>query len=192
LLKEKVELAASIMESNLLPTDWIYENIFHLSEDQYDEYRDLIREDSKRKFRLTQIESEGNDPIETGQSYGTPHDLATLYGKGRMYTEPENIPVGYKEDEKLGRPEEKASNRNTQDSAFGKDRIGSLGNKKDNDSSDSIKPNYKGGSPLALEGKPLSPIQSDMLKQIPISKKRLVFEADKQKESLLDENQIRE
>jgi hypothetical protein len=192
LLKEKVDLAASIIESNLLPTDWIYENIFHLSEDQYDEYRDLIREDSKRKFRLTQIESEGNDPIETGQSYGTPHDLATLYGKGRMYTEPENIPVGYKEDEKLGRPEEKASNRNTQDSAFGKDRIGSLGNKKDNDSSDSIKPNYKGGSPLALEGKPLSPIQSDMLKQIPISKKRLVFEADKQKESLLDENQIRE
>jgi hypothetical protein len=192
LLKEKVDLAASIIESNLLPTDWIYENIFHLSEDQYDEYRDLIREDSKRKFRLTQIESEGNDPIETGQSYGTPHDLATLYGKGRMYTEPENIPVGYKEDERLGRPEEKASNRNTQDSAFGKDRIGSLGNKKDNDSSDSIKPNYKGGSPLALEGKPLSPIQSDMLKQIPISKKRLVFEADKQKESLLDENQIRE
>jgi len=109
-----------------------------------------------------------------------------------MYSNPEAVPVGYGEDEKMGRPEEKVTDRNTQDSAFGKDRIGSLGLKKDNDSSDSIKPNYKGGSPLALEGKPLSPSQSDMLKKIPMAKKRLVFESDKQKESLLDENQIRE
>ncbi len=192
LMKEKVELAASIMENQLLPTDWIYENIFHLSEDQYDEYRDLIREDTKRKFRLTQIESEGNDPVETGQSYGTPHDLATLYGKGRMYSDPEAVPAGYGDDLKLGRPEEKASNRNTQDSPFGKDRIGSKGVRKDDDSSDSIKPQYKGGSPLALENRTLSPTQQDMLSKIPINRKQLVFEVDKKKESLLDENQIRE
>ncbi len=40
----------------LMPSDWIYENVFHLSEDQYDEYRDLIIQDAKRKFRLAQIE----------------------------------------------------------------------------------------------------------------------------------------
>jgi hypothetical protein len=192
LMKEKVELAASIMENQLLPTDWIYENIFHLSEDQYDEYRDLIREDTKRKFRLTQIQSEGNDPVETGQSYGTPHDLATLYGKGRMYSDPEAVPAGYGDDLKLGRPEEKVSNRNTQDSPFGKDRIGAKGVRKDDDSSDSIKPQYKGGSPLALENRSLSQTQQDMLSKIPISRKQLVFEVDKKKESLLDENQIRE
>jgi hypothetical protein len=192
LMKEKVELAASIMDNQLLPTDWIYENIFHLSEDQYDEYRDLIREDTKRKFRLTQIESEGNDPVETGQSYGTPHDLASLYGKGRMYSDPEAVPAGYGDDLKLGRPEEKVSNRNTQDSPFGKDRIGAKGVKKDDDSSDSIKPQYKGGSPLALENRSLSPTQQDMLSKIPINRKQLVFEVDKKKESLLDENQIRE
>jgi hypothetical protein len=192
LMKEKVELAASIMENQLLPTDWIYENIFHLSEDQYDEYRDLIREDTKRKFRLTQIESEGNDPVETGQSYGTPHDLATLYGKGRMYSDPEAVPAGYGDDLKLGRPEEKVSNRNTQDSPFGKDRIGAKGVRKDDDSSDSIKPQYKGGSPLALENRSLSQTQQDMLSKIPMNRKQLVFEVDKKKESLLDENQIRE
>ena len=192
LMKEKVELAASIIENQLLPTDWIYENIFHLSEDQYDEYRDLIREDTKRKFRLTQIESEGNDPVETGQSYGTPHDLASLYGKGRMYSDPEAVPAGYGDDLKLGRPEEKVSNRNTQDSPFGKDRLGAKGVRKDDDSSDSIKPQYKGGSPLALENRSLSPTQQDMLSKIPINRKQLVFEVDKKKESLLDENQIRE
>ena len=39
-----------------------------------------------------QIEAEGNDPVETGKSYGTPHDLASLYGKGRMYSDPTNVP----------------------------------------------------------------------------------------------------
>jgi hypothetical protein len=83
LLKSKVELAESMINLNLFPTDYIYDHIFHVSEDQFDEYRDLIIEDSHRKFRIAQIQDEGNDPKETGKSYGTPHDLATMYGKGR-------------------------------------------------------------------------------------------------------------
>ena len=186
LMKEKMDLAAQMMDQKLFPTDFIYDHLFHMSEDQYDEYRDLIREDSKRKFRITQIENEGNDPLETGKSYGTPHDLATLYGKERMYSQPNTVPKGYNTDEKkpLGRPEEKVSGRNTQDNAFGKDRIGSIGMKKDNDPSDSIKPQYKGGSPLSLKEK-------TMLKKMD-NEKRIIFEKDENKGSLLDENQIRE
>ena len=101
LMKEKMDLAAQMMETKLFPSDWIYDNIFHLSEDQYDEYRDLILQDQKRKFRMSQVEAEGNDPIESGKSYGTPHDLASLYGKGRMYSDPSNVPDGYDEDEKI-------------------------------------------------------------------------------------------
>ena len=77
LLKSKSELAGSLLEQGLVPSDWIYHNVYHFSEDQYDEYRDLVREDSKRKFRNAQIEAEGNDPVATGKSYGTPHDLAS-------------------------------------------------------------------------------------------------------------------
>ena len=183
LMKEKTDLAAQLMETKLLPTDWIYDNIFRFSENEYDEYRDLIREDAKRLFRLGQIEAEGNDPVETGKSYGTPHDLASLYGQGRYQTDPGNVPDGYDEDKDLGRPKEKVSNRNTQDNAFGKDRLGRKGMKSDYNSSDSIKPNFKGGSPLALE---------TMLNKIPMNKKRLVFEQNEQKESLLDENNIKE
>ncbi len=183
LMKEKTDLAAQLMETKLLPTDWIYDNIFRFSENEYDEYRDLIHEDAKRAFRLGQIEAEGNDPVETGKSYGTPHDLASLYGQGRYQTDPGNVPDGYDEDKDLGRPKEKVSNRNTQDNAFGKDRLGRKGMKNDYNSSDSIKPNFKGGSPLALE---------TMLNKIPMDKKRLVFEQNEQKESLLDENNIKE
>ena len=58
---------------------------------------------------------------------GTPHDLASLYGKGRMYTDPGNVPDPEKyaaDDPKLGRPQVTNTKRNTQDDNFGKDRLG--------------------------------------------------------------------
>jgi len=186
LMKEKVDLAQQLMETKLLPTDWIYDNIFRFSENEYDEYRDLIFEDTKRQFRLSQIENEGNDPLETGKSYGTPHDLASMYGKGRYDSDPANVPPGYDEgtiDPKLGRPKEKASKRNTQDDNFGKDRLGAKGMKNDYNASNSLKNNFKGGSPLALES---------MLSKIPMNTKKLVFESAKKGESLLDENNLKE
>ena len=190
LLKEKVELANSMMENKLLPSDFIYEHIFQFSEDKFDEYKDLIMQDAKRKFRLAQIENEGNDPLETGKSYGTPHDLASLYGRGRY--EDTQLPDGYDEKNPLGRPEEKITNRNTQDSPFGKDLLGAMGMKKDNDESDSIKPTYKGGSPLALESKKTPKRNAELLNQINKNKKRIIFESDINGNSLLDESQIRE
>ena len=192
LMKEKMDLAAQMTETNLFPTDYIYDHIFHLSEDQYGENRDLIREDAKRKFRINQIEAEGNDPLETGKSYGTPHDLASLYGGGRMDSDPANVPKGYDPNKPdLGRPEEKVSNRNTQDDNFGKDRLGRDGMKKDTNSNKKNKVDFKGGSPLALENSDILK-HRDVLKSIPANKKQLVFEEDKKGNSLLDESNIKE
>ena len=188
LMKEKMDLAQTMVDSKLFPSDFIYDHLFHLSEDDYNEFRDLAREDAKRAFRLSQIEAEGNDPLETGQSYGTPHDLASLYGKGRYSDDPDNVPAGYNEKE-LGRPEEKVSNINTQDGNFGKDRLGVDAMKGKENESNSIKPSYKGGSPLALEAKTAYFQNKDMLKKIPINRKQLVFEQD---ESLLNEDNLKE
>jgi len=128
LMTEKMTLAQSMLDSKIIPSDWIYEHIFHFSEDEYDEYRELVRQDQKRVFRNAQIESEGNDPLETGRSYGTPHDLASLYGKGRMYSDPSNLPTGYDEGTTkktpLGRPKKQLTKRNKQEDNFGKDRLG--------------------------------------------------------------------
>ena len=192
LMKEKMDLAQQMVDSNLFPSDWIYDNIFHLSEDQYDEYRDLIREDVKRKFRLSQIEAEGNDPVETGKSYGTPHDLASLYGQGRMESDPANVPVGYDENRpEPGRPKEKVSKRNTQDDNFGKDRLGSAGMKKDYNDNGKLKVDFKDNSPLALENNQFLK-HKNVLETIPVTKKQLVFEEDKHESSLLDESNIKE
>jgi len=188
LMKEKMDLASQMMETKLFPSDFIYDHLFHMSEDQYNEFRDLSREDAKRAFRLTQIEAEGNDPVETGQSYGTPHDLASLYGKGRYYGDDE-VPEGYNEnDPELGRPKEKVSDINTQDNAFGKDRLGVDRMKGKENESDSIKPSYKGGSPLALEAKTIYLQNKDMLSKMPVNRKQLVYEQD---DALLDEKQLR-
>jgi len=186
LLKSKTELAQQMLDQKLLPTDWIYDNVFHFSEDQYDEYRDLIREDTKRGFRLKQIEEEGNDPVETGKSYGTPHDLASLYGKGRSYSDPGNVPIGYNNDkEDVGRPKDK-TRRNKQDSNFGKDRLGSQN--KDNESN-SIKPNFKGG-PLALEDAKTTYIKNQHLFE-GMDKKKVTVEKKSKNPSYLDESQLK-
>jgi hypothetical protein len=189
LMKEKVELARQITETKLLPTDWIYHNVFHLSQDQYDEYRDLVLEDAKREFRLNQIKEEGNDPKITGKSYGTPHDLAALYGKGRTYSNPENVPVGYDNDLTLGRPKEKASSINTQDNAFGRDRLGTSDMKKD-DQEGYGKTNHKGGSPLALETAQIVYNKNKSLIESLGKFPKLIKEDNNT--GLLDENQLRE
>ena len=188
LMKEKMDLAAQMQETKLFPTDFIYDHLFHFSEDEYTEFRDLVREDSKRDFRNTQIAAEGNDPQDTGQSYGTPHDLASLYGKGRYYDNEGDVPAGYGDEKKKGRPEEKVSNINTQDGNFGKDRLGVNKMKGDENESNSIKPTYKKNSPLALEAKTAYLQNKEMLKKIPVNRKKLVFE---QESSLLDESNLK-
>jgi hypothetical protein len=191
LMKSKAELASTLIEQKLLPTDWIYDNIFHLSEDQYDEYRDLIKEDAKRNFRIEQIENEGNDPIETGKSYGTPHDLASLYGTGRTYSNPANVPDGYDSDNPVGRPKKSITNINKQGGNFGKDRLG-VKRMKDtdkNDSSNSRTDTNKSG--MALENAHVTFMKNkDIFNKIPT--KKLIFEADRDNTSLLDEKQLKE
>jgi hypothetical protein len=189
LMKEKVDLAAQIMENNLLPTDWIYDNLFHFSEDQYDEYRDLIAEDKKRAFRMNQIQEEGNDPNESGQVYGTPSQLATAYGKGRG---DQDVPTGYNEKNPtepvhlVGRPKSSTSNINRQDNPFGKDRIGAKTySAAGEDEEDTLaKTQWKGGSPLALETYLKN---KNMFANIPVNRKTTLFE-----NGMLDENNIRE
>jgi hypothetical protein len=191
LWKEKIALAKDLTDSKLVPSDWIYDNIFQFSEDQYDELRDLVIEDMKRTFRLSQIENEGNDPARSGKSYGTPHDLASLYGKGRNGVgDTGAVPPGYDEKRPVGRPEEKASIIGTQDHSMGKDRLGSKENSPIYTANipDEGSGTPKGGSPLALAE---SLRYKNMLKGIKddMANKQNIFE---QESSLLDEKNIKD
>ena len=201
LLKSKIELAGSIMENNLMPTDWIYDNLLHLSEDQIAEIRDLLAEDKKREFRYEQIKAEGNDPAESGQAYGTPHQLASLYGKGRQSTRTD-VPQGYDELNNQypkqpipGRPE-KGVDHDDQDSNFGRDRLGTQdlkGKGKDGDGMDAynVKTRANVNANMKLESMSTQAVflkNKNMFDDMKVSRKVNLFEQS----NLLDEDNIRE
>jgi hypothetical protein len=147
LYKEKVSLANDILEKKLLSSDFLYQKIFNLSEDEYQTERNRALEDAQRTFRINQIETEGNDPFESGTSYGTPHDLASLYSNKRKGGEiPSVLPVGYDE-KKPGRPPRDGSDYNTEKSNFGRDVSGADG-MREKDPTGDVKLDKK---PLSLE-----------------------------------------
>jgi len=65
--QEKVRLGDDIKSGQLLSVDWIYETIFKLSEDDIVRERLRLVNDAKFKYRLDQIDSDGNDPAKSGQ-----------------------------------------------------------------------------------------------------------------------------
>lgn len=188
LLKEKVDLATQMKDSKLFSTDYIYENIFDLSEDSYMEMRDLMVEDEKRKFRRAQIEAEGNDPASSGMTYGTPHDLASMYGRRSVATpkggEQANLPAGYSEwgqpGQEGGRPKEKASVYGTTAGLGGRDPLGQHG--------------MKGGFPSDADNVNENTIAKTILAKNEDLLKKIVFTKDngKDKEGLLNEDQIKD
>lgn len=197
LMKEKVDLANQAMESKLFPKYYIYDKLFQFSEDQFNEFNDQIAEDQKQKFRFTQIETEGNDPVETGQAFGTPHQLASLYGgKGDM---PLDLPDGYDETnpnepvKMPGRPEKYKSTYGKDESPFGRDAMGrgDLRSGGAGEDASSLKNNFKGGSALALEGTRLEYVRNKKMLDSMISKRQgkkvNLFES-----STLDESNIME
>lgn len=195
LFKEKADLAVTFVENGLFPTDWIYDNIFQISEDKIDEFREQIIEDKKRKFRLDQIENEGNDPLDSGHAYGTPHQIASLYGGNANYTAAANVPVGY--DEKnptepqngIGRPKTHTSYINTEKDPLGRDRTGkdSLKGGDNGENTNSLKSQFKGGSPLALEGTKVQyNLIKNSLKKLNTGRRVKLYEGTK----LLDESNI--
>jgi len=62
LWSEKIRLAQDIQGLNMLSKDWVYENVFKLSDGEQDTQRVRMLDDLKDRFRFRSIEDEGNDP----------------------------------------------------------------------------------------------------------------------------------
>jgi hypothetical protein len=168
-----------MQSTKLFSSDYIYDMLFDISEDKYNEMRELIREDAKRGFRISQIENEGNDPVSTGLSFGTPHDLASIYGR-----EQGEVPAGYDEHATIGRPREKMSILGTQkDPVGGRDRLGVHGMKGGYPSdSENVREGMNNTMSVFLRNKDLFP-----------NKKQNIFEEEAEIESdLLNEANIKD
>ena len=132
--QEKVELftakttvAQQMIDNKIFSKDWVYQNIYGLSPDEYNDEKENILDDAMQKFRISQIENEGNDPTESGVSYGTPHDLASLYGNKRdKAVGPAQVPSGYDENDP-GRPVKDPKKYGSDKSNFSRDPLGKKG-----------------------------------------------------------------
>ena len=157
LWNNKTQLASSMIQDGLVSSEWIYKNIFEFTDEQIKQEDDKIVFDYKQKFRRQQIENEGNDPAKTGESQGTPSDLA-MGRTGHELDDKGGAPEGGFEG--AGRPKE--PNKYGKDSgARGRDPLGAHDMK-------------KGGSGAPKYGKPLALSHYDALKKsMEISKKEI-------------------
>ena len=148
LWNNKTSLADSMLRDGLCSSEWIYKNIFNFTEDEIKEMDKQITFDYKNKFRRQQIEQEGNDPAESGESQGTPSDLAL----GRTGHELDDE-GGSEEGGQPGAGRPKEPNKYGKDSgARGRDPLGAHDKK-------------KGGSGAPKYGKALALSHYDSLKK---------------------------
>ena len=126
LWSSKVNLARDVKDNTLMSADWIYKNVFNFTNDQVKDIEDGIIKDQKQKFRYSQIEQEGNDPVKSGDVVGTPSDLAAIGTSGDEGAPDSPDAVGSVFDqENMGRPEEVPS-YSKDGSARGRDPLGKV------------------------------------------------------------------
>jgi len=73
---KKTNLAGDMIEKGIVSSEWVYKNIFGFTEEEIVEMDEQKVLDYRTKYRRDQIEQEGNDPAKSGQSVGSPSDLA--------------------------------------------------------------------------------------------------------------------
>jgi hypothetical protein len=78
LWSEKIRLATDMQSLKMLSKDWIYENIFKLSETEQTEQRGKVVEDLKDTFRYNSIENDGNDPANPPKQNDVEESLENL------------------------------------------------------------------------------------------------------------------
>ena len=190
-LNEKMGLATTMKESNMFSQRYIYENIFGLSQDEWTAEQIQVIEDLKEQFRHEQIKGEGNDPKKTNQSFGTPHDIASMHvaNKGELLPGQEQEHVAGP-----GRPAGPTTGA-SHNSPFGRDplAIKSISKTFTTDKSP-LQHKFKGGSPLSTENVELNNLIDSLKskeKSSNIIKQTMLNEDKKDDEgTMLDESQL--
>jgi hypothetical protein len=75
---DKVNVAKDMVDNKLFSKNWIYKNIFKLSDDDINKAKSEVIEDAKQGWRFSQIEDEGNDPATSSQKINSDGDVENL------------------------------------------------------------------------------------------------------------------
>jgi hypothetical protein len=160
LWSEKVRLATDMKGLNMLSTDWVYHNVFGMSEDEMDMERAKLVLDLKDRFRYNSIEQQGQDPANPPQQQNVEEEIEKM--KQEIV------------DNKGGRPRE-GNTYGKDKHPYGRDPLGNKENEKErkretrtNESNKKIAQEYING----------------------ISAKKKILSEKSEKSDLLDENNL--
>jgi hypothetical protein len=78
LWSEKVRLATDIKGMNMLSTDWVFHNVFSMSEDEMDMERAKMVLDLKDRFRYNSIEQQGEDPANPPEQQNVEEEIQKM------------------------------------------------------------------------------------------------------------------
>ncbi|NDB54891.1 hypothetical protein EB169_03575 [archaeon] len=137
---EKVRLATDMKALKMISNDWIYKNIFKLSDDEIAENREDVVTDTFDLNRLTKIENEGVDPYEEQPQEEQPTEEPQPEQAPPMQPQPEapqpeapqnegeavvrdKSQTSAENGKEGGRPAE-AGDSGTDENAFGRDPLG--------------------------------------------------------------------
>ena len=127
LWSEKVRLASDMKALNMLSTDWVYHNIFGISEDEMDTERAKMVLDLKDRFRYNSIEQQGQDPANPPEQQNVEEEIQKMKQEivdnkggrpreGNTYGKDKHPygrdPLGNKENEKERKREDRVLNTN--------------------------------------------------------------------------------
>ena len=78
LWSEKTRLASDLKGLNMMSTDWVYHNVFGMSEDEMDMERAKMILDLKDRFRYNSIEQQGQDPANPPQQQNVEEEIEKM------------------------------------------------------------------------------------------------------------------
>ena len=104
LYTSKVQLITQMQQTKMFSKKWMYDSIMGFAQDEQDEQTLAVLEDTKQQFRLTSIETQGNDPAKPTGQEGTTNVEEEIDRINNELEEAENVgrpkdPVRYGKDD---------------------------------------------------------------------------------------------
>ena len=124
IFSEKLNTARDMVDAKFFSKEWIYNNIFNLSEDEQEEIRNSFVDDAKEFYRLEAIQNEGTDPADPNASTDSEEDDQWGFGNFENLSDEEKERVKEREKEEKKRKNADKEYDHPDDKPMGRDPLG--------------------------------------------------------------------
>lgn len=121
---EKLNTARDMVDAKFFSKEWIYNNIFSLSEEEQEKVRSSFVDDAKEFYRLEAIQNEGTDPADPNATTDAEGDDEWGFGNFENMSDEEKARVKEREKEEKKRRNADKEYDHPDDRPMGRDPLG--------------------------------------------------------------------